>query len=222
MNYLLSLMVGLFFITSCGNAEEHFLDSIPDKPDTTQHYLFYLHGAIIERGNLTPTHPKFGLYDMPAIRTALASEGTTLISAQRAQGTKPDVYAKKVAHDVESLIAAGVPAQNITVSGFSKGGMITILTSSILKNAKVNFVFMASCNRWSFDNERIKVVGRILSIYETSDTIGLSCKPLIDKSPDVTEYEQIALTTGKQHGAFYLPRPEWVLPLMAWAKGKQD
>lgn len=219
MKRLIALTFGLFLIASASKADESFLESIPESVDTSKQYLFYLHGAIIERGDLSPTHPKYGLYDMPAIRQALVSKGTILISDHRAQGTKPMAYAQDVAKDVKTLIAAGVPAQNITVSGFSKGGMITILTSSILKNSQVNFVFMAACNRWSFDNDAIKVVGRILSLYETSDTIGLSCAPLIAKSPDVTDYKQIPLNTGQQHGAFYLPTHEWVQPLKAWSKG---
>lgn len=214
------LIIGLLLIAApASKADEPFLESIPEVVDTSKQYLFYLHGAIIERGDLSPTHPKYGLYDMPAIRQALVSEGTILISDHRAQGTKPMAYAQNVAKDVKTLIAAGVPAKNITVSGFSKGGMISILTSSILKNSQVNFVFMASCNRWSFDNDAIKVVGRILSLYETSDNIGLSCAPLIAKSPDARDYKQIPLSTGKQHGAFYLPKNEWVQPLKAWAKG---
>lgn len=218
MKQLIALTFGVFLIATASKADDSFLESIPEVVDTSKQYLFYLHGAIVERGDLSPTHPKFGLYDMPAIRQALVSEGTILISDHRAQGTKPMAYAQDVAKDIETLIAAGVPAQNITVSGFSKGGMITILTSSILKNSQVNFVFMASCNRWSFDNDAIKVVGRILSLYETSDTIGLSCAPLIAKSPDARDYKQIPLNTGKQHGAFYTPIDAWVQPLKAWPK----
>ncbi len=217
MKYLLTLMLGLLVFAPHSQAGDVHLENIPQTPDTDKHYLFYLHGAIIERGNLTPTHPRFGLYDMPAIRSELTSQDTVLISAQRAKGTKITDYAQKTAADVNALIKAGVPASNITVAGFSKGGMITILTSSLLKNNHVNFIFMASCNRWSFDKEDIRVYGRILSLYEASDTIGLSCAPLMAKSPDVTEYKQIMLSTGKKHGAFYLPDPAWVLPLKAWS-----
>ncbi len=218
MKHLIALIITLLLVTPASKADEAFLESIPEVVDISKQYLFYLHGAIVERGDLSPTHPKFGLYDMPAIRQALVSEGTVLISDHRAQGTKPMAYAQDLAKDVETLIAAGVPAKNITISGFSKGGMISILTSSILKNSEVNFVFMASCNRWSFENDAIKVVGRILSLYETTDTIGLSCAPLIAKSPDVTAYKQIPLSTGKQHGAFYLPTDEWVQPLKEWSR----
>ena len=190
---------------------------MPKKPDISKKYLFYLHGAIIEEGDLTPTHPEFGFYDMPEIRSVLADhDNLILISEHRAKETVIAEYANKLADDVNSLIKSGVAVQNITIAGFSKGGMIAILASSILKNKEPNFVFMAACNSWAIEDDAIRVAGRILSIFETTDTIGRSCKALIDKSPDVTEYKEVEINTGKKHGAFYEPIPQWVEPLKAW------
>lgn len=32
----------------------------------------------------------------------------------------------------------------------------------------------------------------------------------------LASFEEIAISTGKKHGAFYQPMPEWVRPLPAW------
>lgn len=217
MKILIYQALGLLFLAGGIVSAAPFIEDVPKMPDTSKKYLFYLHGAIIEQGNLTPTHPEFGYYDMPEIRSVLADhDNLVLISEHRPKGTQIADYAKKLADDVNFLIKSGVAAEDITISGFSKGGMIAILTSSIMQNKELNFIFMAACNNWAIEDDAIKVAGRILSIFETTDTIGRSCAPLIDKSPAVTEYKEVEINTGKKHGAFYEPVPEWVEPLKAW------
>jgi hypothetical protein len=31
-------------------------------------------------------------------------------------------------------------------------------------------------------------------------------------------FSEISISTGKEHGAFYRPMPEWVKPLKTWLK----
>lgn len=211
-------IMALFFMSVGTALAKSFVETFPKQPDPTKKYIIYLHGTIVEGDVIMPIHPVFGLYDMPLIRNALGDmENSVLISAQRQKRTKAPMYARKVAYSVLSLLEAGVLAKNITIAGFSKGGHIAIHASGILNNDQINFVFMAACNNWAFKDDKIKVAGRILSILESSDNIGISCKPLIDKSTNVKEYKEIILNTGKKHGAFYQPIPEWVEPLKAWA-----
>jgi dienelactone hydrolase len=35
-------------------------------------------------------------------------------------------------------------------------------------------------------------------------------------SSRLASFEEVAISTGKKHGAFYQPLPEWVGPLRAW------
>ena len=35
----------------------------------------------------------------------------------------------------------------------------------------------------------------------------------------VTSFAEMMISTGKEHGAFYPPRPIWVKPLLAWVHG---
>ena len=214
------LFCGILLMSSNVAASETFLTAPPSQPDLTKKYLFYLHGAIIERGELNPTHPQFGIYNMTSIRNALKQEeNIVLISAQRAPKTNPREYSKQLALEIRQLLALGVSASNITIAGFSKGGGIAILTSSLMQHKDINYVFMASCNNRVFSNMDIKASGRVLSIFETSDNIGISCTPLMDRSPSVSQFKEIQLSTGKHHGAFYVPRAQWVNPLLNWVKG---
>jgi hypothetical protein len=53
--------------------------------------------------------------------------------------------------------------------------------------------------------------------FENSDAVG-SCQFLIDRSNRVNTFKEISIVTGKQHGAFYNPLPEWVVPVKNWIK----
>jgi len=182
-------------------------------------YLFYLHGRIIEDEGPTPTSPRYGLYDYPAIVEILGSRGATVVSEVRASGTSVDAYARKTAQDIEELIADGVSPGQIVVAGFSKGGGITIRTSDLLGDPEVRYVLLASCADWISSVPELHLTGRVLSIYEETDEIGISCQFLADRGDDIVSFDEIKISTGKEHGAFYLPHPVWVTPLLDWVHG---
>ncbi len=195
------------------------LTKLPDAIDTAGRYLFYLHGKIIEDQGVHPTSPQFGVYEYAAILKDLAAPGFTVISEPRPRGTQIYAYAEKVAGQVKKLLAAGVPAQSITVVGFSKGGMIAMLASSMLQNPDVNYVFMASCGDWMQRVLGLRVSGRVLAIYEASDDIGGSCKVAFDRAGKLGEHRELELHLGGGHGAFFRPHPEWLGPVLKWAQG---
>jgi len=182
-------------------------------------YLYYLHGRIIEDEGPTPTHPRYGLYDYPAIVEKFGSRGATVVTEVRASGTDADKYARKTVQDIENLIADGVSPGQIVVAGFSKGGGITIRVSGLLNRPEVRYVLLASCADWTSSSPDLQLTGRVLSIYEETDEIGFSCRFLADRGDDIVSFEEIKISTGKAHGAFYLPRPVWVKPLLDWVHG---
>jgi len=187
--------------------------------DSESIYLFYLHGRIIEDEGPTPTHPRWGLYDYPAIVDALGSRGATVVTEVRASGTDSDAYARKTVRDIEKLVADGVTPNQIIVAGFSKGGGITIRVSDLLGRPEVRFVLLAACADWISTAPDLHLSGRVLSIYEETDEIGISCQFLADRDDDVVSFEEIKISTGKEHGAFYLPRSAWMTPLLDWVHG---
>lgn len=184
--------------------------------------IFYLHGRIIEVEGVQPVHERFGLYDYLGTIEALRANGATVISDVRTADTNAMEYARSVVEQIEDLITSGEPAGNITVVGFSKGGTIAIYVSSLLSNPDVNFVFLAACSDWLSSTPELTVSGNILSIFEKSDTLAGSCKKLVQGNSEISSFHEIKLSTGKGHGAFYLPRKAWIEPLLSWVEDGQE
>lgn len=191
---------------------------VPESPERTEIYLIYLHGRIIENSGPRPTDSRYGVYDYPAVLEALSSRGAVIISAQRPPKTDMNEYAGVVVSQVEDLIDRGVPAGNIVVAGFSKGGGIATRVSSFLRRPQVRFVLLAACPD-SAIAPNIRLTGRVLSVYEASDTLAGSCEPLADQSGHPESFEEVKISTGRLHGAFYMPLPAWVDPVLDWVHG---
>lgn len=181
--------------------------------------IFYLHGRIIEEKGARPVHRRWGLYDYPAIVEALAGDGADVISEIRESGTDVDAYAQSVVDQIDDLIESGVAPSSIFVVGFSKGGVIAMYVSDKLDHPDVNFVLLASCGSWLSSKPEMRPTGHILSIHEETDRIGGSCEKFASRNADLGSFSELEISTGKEHGAFYLPRAEWVAPLMHWIEG---
>ncbi|PKG81393.1 alpha/beta hydrolase [Colwellia sp. 75C3] len=212
-----AIVTSLLFISGqvvnayASNVYEHF----PTQINADEKYVFYSHGLIVEGKNPTPTHPRWGVYEFPKVKTALTSEHYNLIAYHRALDTKPRDFAKKLASDVDLLIKKGVKAENISLVGFSRGGEITILASSYINSSAVNIVLLAACSSFMKGHAEFTVVGNFHSIYETSDGNG-SCQFLVDQSDQINTMKEISISTGKEHGAFYQALPEWIVPVKNW------
>jgi hypothetical protein len=191
---------------------------VPERIDPGGRYLFYLHGQIVEDKGPRPEHPQYGIYEYEAIRDTLAARGLIVISEARPAGTDVWNYAQKVKAQVEKLLAAGVPPEQITVAGHSKGGAIAILTSSLLQNERINYVFLACCGNWMIANPDIDLHGRILSIYDVSDNVASPCQRAFEHVDHPLDAKEIEIDTGWGHGAFYRPMSEWLEPMMRWIK----
>jgi hypothetical protein len=195
---------------------------MPGTINPAARYVFYLHGRLIEdQGAENPVSPDFGQYDYTGILDALAVDGNQVISEVRPSNTDAAAYAARVAGQIETLLAAGVPPENITVVGFSKGGVIAILVSSQLEQAGVNYVVLAGACSVDVleEDEGIVFHGRLLSIYEASDEYGQSCQEIASRSPESLIFAEIRLETGLAHGEFYQLRDEWIIPVLEWIQG---
>jgi hypothetical protein len=190
--------------------------SFPDIVKPEGRYLIYLHGKIIENEGVYAISPEFGPYEYVEILKYFADAGFNVISEVRSANTDDYAYSDRVVTQINSLLEQGVPGENITVVGFSKGGAIAIATSSKLRNPDANFVLIAICGDEINKTPRFSLAGRILSLYEESDEYGSSCKPLAERSSNVTGFEEIEFTTGLRHGAFYTADPIWLEPLISW------
>ncbi|WP_276134394.1 alpha/beta hydrolase [Polluticoccus soli] len=179
-----------------------------------QRYVFYLHGTIVEGTTTDPISESYGRYEYANIIKALKQYGYVVISERRAANTIVESYALKVASQIDSLKKTGVKSDNITVIGASKGAGIAMRASGFAKDKKVKYVLMAGCN--DEDAGRYDLYGQILSIYEKSDPFAGSCNAIKKRSPGVSKYKEIELTTGKKHGFIYTPISEWLIPAVNW------
>jgi len=193
--------------------------AFPETIDAQGKYVFYSHGFIVEGTNPTPKHPRFGTYDFPAIKAALAGGDFNLIAYHRPAGTNAGEFAGKLAGDVKRLIEGGVAPENITLLGFSRGSMITAMASAKLLMPRLNTILMAICGDWIASRPNLRLAGRVLSVYETSDRFG-TCQALADQSPQITSFTEVAISTGKEHGAFFTPSKEWLEPVINWIAGE--
>jgi putative hemolysin len=175
--------------------------AFPTQIDPAGKYLFYLHGKIIEDQGLPAVSPDYGEYQYGEILQVLSGHGLRVISE------------------------AGVPAENITVSGASKGGGIAIYVSSLLKSEKVNYVPMSICSPDTVAqliNDQVVLYGNVLSIYDAPDDLSGSCADLFTYSEGkgLGRHEEIVLNLGLGHGILYQPLDEWIKPVVEWAGGK--
>ena len=189
---------------------------LPNPIDPAARYLFYLHGRIVELQGAEGVSPDFGRYEYRQILEALAERGFIVISVVR-KGGDEDAAVGRVVEQVRALLAAKVPVENITVTGFSKGGHLVIAVAGTLQEPKLSFVTMAGCSSGAWtDTWAPRVRGRVLSLFDENDRFQPSCAPLFAKAT-LTEKREITLHKGQGHGLFFRPRPEWLEPLTAWA-----
>jgi hypothetical protein len=217
-------LIGIAIFTVCMPAFAGSVHKdVPNDVDPNAKYLFYMHGLAIEQGG-----PRARSYNYSGILKELAKRGFVVIGEERSR-VRNDVYADKVAGQVRKLLAAGVPAKNITVAGHSKGGMITMLVMSSLANPDIAYVNFAGCGREGsgfegylrFAEHRASMArGQLLSAYDRSDQIAGSCKPALDKMTNATVTERV-LDIGGGHELFYSPKAEWLDILQAWAERRQ-
>tara|TARA_R110002096_G_scaffold398424_3_gene594543 strand:+ start:1686 stop:2357 length:672 start_codon:yes stop_codon:yes gene_type:complete len=195
----------------------------PTDIDADASYVIYSHGLIVEGENPTPVHPDWGMYDFPGVKTALAAGGNFhLVAHHRPRNTEVGPYVVQLQSWVRRLVLEGVKPERITLIGFSRGGEFTALAASELRPLPINTVLLATC--WDHgvqDEPGIKLAGRFLSIFETTD-VALTCEKLAHRSDQLTKFKEVAITTNDEHGAFFRPRAEWIDPLLSWLRDVSD
>lgn len=182
----------------------------------SKHYVFYLHGAIVEGTTEDPSSSAYGVYEYSNIIKALKDKGYIVYSEVRPSGTDVKQYAEKIKLQIDSLKKAGVASNDICVVGASKGALITMLVSGLVKDKSVKYVVMAACNEGNKNSYNIDLYGQVLSIYEKSDGIGKSCEAIKLNSKGISRYKEIQINTGLGHGFLYKPLTVWMKPVEDW------
>lgn len=205
-------------LLTCCTLSTGWTQELPSAPDAASYYVFYLHGRIIEDGDLRPVHTTLGLYDYPEVVRALGARGAFIISEPRRKDTDVVEYAAKVRGQIASLVKAGVPQPHIAVVGFSKGGAIAITVSSTSGEQfpDIRYVFLAACTDWVAEQPKLSLSGHVLSISEATDEATKDCSGLAKHSRTLRTKSEITINTGAGHGAFYLPKEVWLEPTLRW------
>ncbi|MBD3671598.1 MAG: hypothetical protein HUJ29_12585 [Gammaproteobacteria bacterium] len=205
------VLTALLGLQACGGG---IVKEIPAKPDAGTKYIFYLHGSAEEISGASAKYQ--------TTIESIASDSATVISEVRGD-TDPNTYAEKLHAQVKVLLASGVPASSITISGFSKGAIIALAAAGVINRPDVNYVLLAGCAEDLNDKYNVaasQAVGRILSIYDLDDENFGSCEGVL-KTSDRLVFEEIALESGKGHKLFRIPKDKfiqlWLAPLLDWA-----
>ncbi len=193
-------------------------EQFPSDIHANERYVIFSHGLIAEGDDPKPLSPKYGVYDFPRIKEALfRGGGFNLIAVQRKKGVALENHVNQLESWAHRLLDAGVKPSRVTLVGFSRGGQITALASSHLASEGINTAILAICSDGDFavdSGPPLILGGNLLSMYETSDELG-SCSKLADRS-HLESFKEVAISTGKAHGAFFEPRSEWIGPLKTW------
>jgi len=186
-------------------------------------YILYQHGRIVQQEqSARPKHAEFGYYELVEIVKTLRERGFEVVDGIRPKSATVEESADRAVAQVRELLASGVPADHITVLGASMGASITFEASAKLGEPQVRFGILGAClstNLASLIRDGKKPQGRFLSVREESDEMSAPCADWKPESPPAgLVAREIVVRTGLRHGYIYRPLPEWVDPIVAFAR----
>ena len=217
-------------VAACGTPAPEATPSVANRGTSTAsvspaglRHVIYLHGKILETDGPEAVSPEHGRYEYAAIVRALGGDSVTVHASVRPSGAGVVAYADSTLAEVRKLMATGVRPERITVVGASKGGVIALVTSSRLTEPEVGYVVLGACYPDLEKDFQPRLHGRVLSIYEASDSLGGSCAATFAASPALTGHAEVRLDTGLRHGFLFHPLPVWLDPTRGWiAQHRQE
>jgi len=115
-----------------------------------------------------------------------------------------------------------VPANNITVSGFSKGAVISLAAAGTINNPDISYILIAGCSEdlnEKYEVDSTKAVGRVFAIYDSSDEKFGSCEDTLTPSAKL-KLDEEEIDSGKGHKLFRIPKEkfisQWRDPILDW------
>ncbi|MBN2529567.1 MAG: alpha/beta hydrolase [Deltaproteobacteria bacterium] len=187
-----------------------------DREKKYRQYLFYLHAQIVEGTDGNPRSPRHGVYEYFEIIETFSNLGFHVISEIRPINCNVNAYARKLTGEIESLLASGVPAENITVVGASKGGMIAATVSHLLENPQIRYVILAGLFPALHEKGGVRLHGEVLSIHDKADKFPIRPELFFNDSPGLTRSKTVITETGLGHGILYRPYPIWTEEVLSW------
>jgi len=218
MRYYIHALSLIWLVLSSPAYAGEVSTTFPDKIIPGDKYVFYVHGGKYDQTNKIPDHAVFGKYDLEGITQALQDDSYHLIAMARPAKMKKLGASARLASNVEQLILNGVNPKDIFLVGFSSGAIIVILAASKLEKDEINLVLLAGCAGVVMWDNSVKVWGHVLSLYDKKDDFVASCTVLKSRGGSVSSFAETVLNSGKGHGVFFNPAPEWTAPVKQWIK----
>lgn len=198
----------LFFITIAHAGQSSY--SIPVIIDKTANYLFFFHNYYVEINGPDGDCRYLDLLN------AFAEEEVVVVSELRTRAVSPIDYAKKAVLNVQTLLNAGVPPENISISGHSKGGVIVLQMAALLQQADIRFIILAGCGitplAYAYPDP-LTIKGDFLSLFASSDKIAGSCNALLSSSRQGVSVSEVVLDSSYGHRLFFKPDSLWLAPV---------
>lgn len=189
---------------------------MPASINPSASYLLFHHNYYVETKGVN------GDCKYDDILKAFSGTGHTVISEIRPKDVSVIEYGKKGAADVRTLLDAGVPPENITVAGHSKGGVITLQVAALLNNPKINYAILAGCGIKGLEKgypDLATLKGNFLSLYAASDKVAGSCGPAFTPAREGFSAKEVVLDSPAGHQLFFKPADVWTGPLFGWLQG---
>jgi len=202
------VLVMFFLISTAGAGQSSY--TLPTAVDTTARYLFFFHNYYVE---VNGPHGDCRYFDL---LNAFAKEDVIVVSEVRTDIVSSKDYAKKAAQQIQTLLAAGVPPENITISGHSKGGVIALHVSSLLQQPDIKYIILAGCGIKPLAQaypEPSTIKGTFLSLYANSDKIAENCNAVLLSSGQEVSSREIILDSPEGHRLFFKPDRIWLEPI---------
>lgn len=179
--------------------------------------IYYYHGQIVENQGAQAVSKQFGRYEYDNIVQKLKASGHTVHAEVRKKNTDVEQYATLQATHIKEQIGTGISAKDITLIGASKGARIVIAIQNRLQNSEIKSVLLAGMFSSVVNDKETQLYGKVLSIYDKSDSWLVSSTSLVDRSKSLTVFKEIVVDKNLKHGLLFKPYDDWLLPALDWA-----
>ncbi len=200
----LLLALATILCLSAGARAGQVRDEVPDRIDPKARYLIFIQGPA--PGEL--------------VATAFANRGFEVVTERRKPNPDPFDLARKATGQIRKLREAGVASPRIALMGFDQGGAATLIASALMRDPELSYVVLAGCgldDRYRRFATQLadQMTGRLLHLWEKTDTQAESCQFALSKAPELDSDEKL-LSNGGGHEMFGEVDAFWIDLVMAF------